>query len=83
LTYILVAVLGAVLAAGLLLALTARGLATHAARFRGWAVLGLHAAPTGTLADSEQLGPGPFGGRDDAVFSWRADPTPCDTATPW
>jgi hypothetical protein len=24
-------------------------------------VLGLHAAPTGTLADSEQLGPGPFG----------------------
>jgi len=35
LTYILVAVLGAVLAAGLLLALTARGLATHAARFRG------------------------------------------------
>jgi hypothetical protein len=24
-------------------------------------VLGLHAAPTGTLADREQLGPGPFG----------------------
>jgi hypothetical protein len=24
-------------------------------------VLGLHAAPTGTLADSEHLGPGPFG----------------------
>ena len=24
-------------------------------------MLGLHAAPTGTLADSEQPGPGPFG----------------------
>lgn len=34
---------------------------SQAARFWGSAVLGLHAAPTGTLAGSEQLGPGPSG----------------------
>jgi len=83
LTHILVAVLGLRSRHADSWPSTARGPATQAAGFQGWAVLGLHAAPTGTLARSEQLGPGPFGGRDDAVFSWRAGPTPCDTATPW
>jgi hypothetical protein len=47
---------GLAAAVGLLLAFNGRVPATQAARFWGSAVLGLHAAPTGTLADNEQLG---------------------------